>query len=327
MKKGVWMLKLMAGLWLMVLWSPTNAADFDFKYPRSGVDMHLQKVSEHVWFVQGATGVATDNEGFISNAAVIIDDHDITIVDALGSPSLAEQLLSLIREISALPIKRVISTHYHADHIYGLQVFVEQGAEVLAPYGVHEYLNSPAAAERLEERRFSLEPWVNEQTRLVLPDKLIKKSTQLKGQAVSMTINYLGKSHSDADLTIFVEPDNVFITGDVIFEGRIPFVGDSDSKAWLETLNAMADQKGISALIPGHGGLAKDPAKAIGLTRDYLAYLREHLGAGVQEMMTFDELYDAIDWSPFENLPAFELGNRVNAYQVFLALEKEMLAQ
>jgi len=304
-----------------------QAAEFTFNYPRSTVDMELQKVSEHVYFVQGATGIATDNQGFISNATVIIGEKGLTIIDGLGSPSLAEQLLSLVREISDLPVIRVIATHYHADHIYGLQVFEDLGAKIYAPFGVDEYLNSPGAAERIEERRFSLDPWVNENTRLVLPDELVKESFVIDDGNTRLTVNYLGKAHSDADLTVLVEPDQVFITGDVIFEGRIPFVGDSDSKAWLETLDKMADKKGIKALVPGHGALATDPLQAIKLTRDYLAYLRLHLGDGVEEMMSFDELYSSIDWSPFEKLPAFNIGNRVNAYQVFLALEKELLEQ
>ncbi len=319
--------QLVTALTLALACSVSSAADFEFRYPRSTVDMRLQKVSEHVYFVQGATGVATDNQGFISNASVIIDSSGITVIDVLGSPSLAEQLLAEIRKISQLPIKRVIATHYHADHIYGLQTFEEQGARIFAPQGVHVYLNSQQAAERLEERRFSLEPWVNDDTRLVQPDELITRSLVLQDRDVSLTVNLLGKAHSDADLTVFVEPDQVFITGDVIFEGRIPFVGDSDSRAWLETLNRMAEQQGIKALIPGHGGLAKDPGKAIRLTRDYLAYLRAQLSAGVEEMMAFDELYATIDWSRFEKLPAFELGNRVNAYQVYLALEKELLEE
>jgi glyoxylase-like metal-dependent hydrolase (beta-lactamase superfamily II) len=294
-------------------------------YPPVSVDMKLIKVSEHVYFVQGATGVATDNEGFISNATAVIDDKGITIIDALGSPSLAQRFLELIREVSDLPVKRVIATHYHADHIYGLQVFKGMGAEIYAPDGVNDYLNSQAAADRLEERRFSLEPWVNENTRLVAPDVTISRSMSIQEDGVKLTINYLGKAHSDADLTVFVEPDNVFVTGDVIFEGRIPFVGDSDSKAWLKTLDSMAGKKGINALIPGHGGLASNPQKAITLTRDYLAYLRENLGPGVEQLMSFDEVYDSIDWGPFEQLPAFALGNRINAYQVFLSLEKELL--
>ncbi|MCK4709301.1 MAG: MBL fold metallo-hydrolase, partial [Gammaproteobacteria bacterium] len=161
---------------LLLLSFNLNAAEFNFKYPRSTVEMVLQKVSEHVYFVQGATGIATDNQGFISNATVVISDKGITIIDGLGSPSLAEQLLSEVRKISELPVIRVIATHYHADHIYGLQVFEEMGAKIYAPFGVDEYLNSPGAAERIEERRFSLDPWVNENTRLVPPDVLIEES-------------------------------------------------------------------------------------------------------------------------------------------------------
>lgn len=315
---------ILAGLFFLLSFN-CIAAEYKFTYPRSTVEMELQKVSEHVYFVQGATGIATDNQGFISNATVIISSKGITIIDALGSPSLAEQLMSEVRKISDLPVIRVIATHYHADHIYGLQVFEDMGAKIYAPFGVDEYLNSQGAADRIEERRFSLTPWVNEKTRLVYPDELTDESFVINDGDVQLTINYLGKAHSDADLTVLVEPDQVFITGDVIFEGRIPFVGDSDSKAWLETLNMMADKKGIKALIPGHGGLATNPLQAIKLTRDYLAYLRLHLGEGVEEMMSFDELYSSIDWSLFEKLPAFEIGNRVNAYQVFLALEKELL--
>ncbi len=310
---------------LLLLSSNSSASEFVFKYPLSTVEMELKKVSEHVYYVQGATGVATDNQGFISNATVIFGAKGITIIDALGSPSLAEQLLSKVRKISDLPVIRVITTHYHADHIYGLQVFEDLGAKIFAPFGVDEYLNSPGAVERIEERRFSLDPWVNENTRLVYPDVLVDESFSINDGDIKLIINYLGKAHSDADLTILVEPDQVFITGDVIFEGRIPFVGDSDSRAWLDTLNEMAGKKGIKALVPGHGGLATDPLKAIKLTRDYLAYLRLYLGKGVEEMISFDELYDSIDWTPFEKLPAFELGNRINAYQVFLALEKELL--
>lgn len=302
-----------------------NAGDFIFKYPRSTVDMALQKVSEHVYFVQGASGIATDNQGFIANASVIIGNKGITFIDSLGSPSLAEQLLSEVRKISDKPVIRVIATHYHADHIYGLQVFADLGAKIYAPFGVDDYLNSPAASDRLEERRFSLDPWVNDDTRLVYPDVLIKDSFTIDDGDITMTLNNIGKAHSDADMTVYVEPDQVFISGDIIFEGRTPFIGDGDSKAWLETLNVMAEQKGIHALIPGHGSLAGDPLKAITLTRDYLAYLRDNLGEGVEEMMSFDELYSSIDWTPFEKLPAFQQANRINAYQVFLALEKELL--
>lgn len=294
------------------------------QYPPSEVEMSLTKVSEHVFYAQGAAGIATENEGFISNAGVILTDAGIVLVDALGSPSLAVLLRSKIRELSSLPIIKVIATHYHADHIYGLQVFKDDGAEIIAPAGYLEYLDAPIAEERLEERRFSLAPWVNENTRLVPPDVVIDASTTMKIGNVELDIDFLGSAHSDGDLTVLVKNDSVLISGDLIFEGRVPFTGSGDTANWLATLERF-DETGIKALIPGHGPAAKKPAEAIQLTLNYLKNLRSEMQAGVDEMMTFDETYSAADWSEFENLPAFDATHRPNAYGVYLSLEQESL--
>ena len=144
------------------------------------VDMELKQVSAHVYYVQGKAGVATDNQGFVSNAAVVVTGAGVVVFDALGTPALGRLLLEKIREISSEPIVTVIVSHYHADHIYGLQVFADLEAQVLAPNGAVEYLNSPQAAERLEERRVSLYPWVDEDTRLIWPDRYIRASEEFR---------------------------------------------------------------------------------------------------------------------------------------------------
>lgn len=295
-------------------------------YAPTSVEMNVKKVSEHVYYVEGEPGIATDNEGFISNAGFVITGDGVVVFDALGTPSLANKLVSKIRELTEQPIRKVIVSHYHADHIYGLQVFEEIGAEISAPEGAQKYLQSEAAKERLEERQFSLEPWVNENTHLVLPDVTLSKSTNFTMGDVAFTINYMGKAHSDGDLSMLVEPDRVLFSGDIIFEGRVPFVGSADTKNWLETLTRL-ETGGLTALIPGHGPASTSPDETIALTRAYLAYLREVMGAAVDEFIAFDEAYGEADWSKFRDLPAFEEANRTNAYQVYLSMEAELLGQ
>jgi len=215
-------------IFILVVISPTLYAET--KYAPTSVDMEIKKVSEHVYYVEGIPGIATDNEGFISNAGFIITADGVVVFDSLGTPSLANKLVQKIKTITRQPIKKVVVSHFHADHIYGLQVFEELGAEIIAPYGAQKYIRSDVAKERLEERQFSLEPWVNENTRLVLPDTTIEKSTEFTLGGLTFTINFMGKAHSDGDLTMLVEPDKVLFSGDIIFQGRIPFVGSADSK-------------------------------------------------------------------------------------------------
>ena len=248
----------LATLCLTMLLAPPAAAAGN--YAPSSVDMEARQVSEHVYYVEGAPGIATDNEGFVSNAGFVITGDGVVVFDALGTPSLADKLAGKIREITDQPIRRVIASHYHADHIYGLQVFEDMGAEISAPEGAQKYLQSEAAKERLEERRFSLEPWVNEDTRLVLPDTTISKSDSFTMGDVTFTINYMGKAHSDGDLSMLVEPDRVLFSGDIIFEGRIPFVGSADTRNWLETLTRL-ETGGLTAPVYGYSGL--HPATAL----------------------------------------------------------------
>lgn len=293
-------------------------------YPATGVAMDLKKVSEHVYYVQGNAGIPTDNEGFISNAGFVVTDEGVVVFDTLGTPSLANLLLTKIRSITDKPILKVIVSHYHADHIYGLQVFKELGAQIIAPKGAMDYLSSPEAAERIEERRFSLEPWVNNTTQLISPDVIVEKPMTFKHGDITFIIDVLGAAHSDGDLTLYVESERVLFSGDIIFEGRIPYLGDANTKNWLDTLIKMEVGK-IAALIPGHGPAAKDPNKAISATRNYLAKIRTVMSKAVMNFDDFAETYDKTNWSEFENLPAFAEANRRNAYQVFLSMEQELV--
>jgi glyoxylase-like metal-dependent hydrolase (beta-lactamase superfamily II) len=288
------------------------------------VDMEVKRVSEHVYYVEGRPGMASENQGFISNAGFVVTGAGVVVIDALGTPALAELLLEKIRGVTDQPVVRVIATHYHADHIYGLQVFAALDAEILAPAGADEYLASSAAQERLEERRFSLDPWVNENTHLVPPDRLLEEGIRFRLGDVEFVVTVVGAAHSRGDLMVYVLPDGVLFSGDVIFEGRVPFLGDADTRLWLELLQRLENQK-LVALIPGHGAAASDPDQAIALTRRYLTYLRQSMASAVENLVPFSEAYANTDWSGFEDLPAFEAANRRNAYQVYLSLEAEML--
>jgi len=285
------------------------------------VNMSLQQLSPRTYYVEGPPGTPTENEGFMSNAGVVVTSDGVVVFDALGTPSLAYKLQYLIRQITDKPIVKVVASHYHADHIYGLQIFKEMGAEIIAPAGAKDYLASEAANARLQERKESLFPWVDENTQLVVPDRYIEKDTELEVGDVKLKLIVLGSTHSQGDLMMQVEPDNVLFSGDLIFEGRIPFVAGSNPENWLQRLQNL-DVSKIKAIVPGHGNASKNPQQALAFTRGYLQYLFQNMGDAVNNLNSFDEAYSQTDWSQYESLPAF-VANRPNAYFVFLRLEAQ----
>ena len=309
---------------LIIITNVSCAITKSIDIPPVEIEMSLKKVSEHVYYVQGVAGIATDNKGFISNSAVIITDEGIIIFDALGTPSLAKKLLGKIRKVSDKPIKKIFISHYHADHFFGLQGLLSSGAEIYAPTGAQAYLARDGAEVRLNERRKSLKPWVNENTKLISPNHYISDDMQFKFGGLDISVMHFGSAHSDVDLSLYVQQDKVLITGDLIFSGRIPFIGGNDLKGWVSKIDKLGELP-AKIIIPGHGASFTDFKKGSTLTKNYLNLLQAVMFKGVEDLMSFDEIYAETDWSEFDKLPAFKTGNRINAYRVFLNAEKTAL--
>lgn len=283
------------------------------------------KVSEHVYYVQGLPGIASEqNEGYNSNAGFIVTNDGVIVVDALGTVPLGKEFIKAIRSVSDKPIKRVLVTHYHADHVYGLQAFKEAGAEVWAHRAGMQYVDGSEGPARLEQRRRDLFPWVNEQTRIVRADRWLDGDEKFEFGGLHFELIYMGPAHAPDDMVIVVREDQVFFSGDIIFTGRIPFVGEADSKRWLQTMSKLLDLK-PKLMVTGHGKVSTDPASDLKLTRDYLTYLRQVMGKAVEDFVPFEEAYARTNWSQFAKVPAFDAANRINAYGTYLLMEKESL--
>lgn len=285
--------------------------------------MVAQKVSPSSWYVEGVSALGTSaNQNFISNAAFVVTPAGVVVIDALGSPALAERLLAQIKTITPLPVTHVLVTHYHADHIYGLQTFKAAGAKIIAHRAAKEYLNSETARLRMEASRQQLAPWVNEETRLVPADQWIDGDTSLTVGGVVFQLKLVGPSHTPEDIAVFMPSEKVLFAGDLVFRSRIPYVGQADSRHWIvaiETLLAFD----TAVIVPGHGGISKEARKDMQQTRDYLVYLRSTMGQAAKNLEPFEEAYTATDWTQFEHLPLFRVANRMNAYNTYLLLEQE----
>jgi glyoxylase-like metal-dependent hydrolase (beta-lactamase superfamily II) len=316
------MLRIFSLIVLLGLSGLSHALDTDATVPMTAV-----KVGQHSYYIEGQAGQASsENQGFMSNAGFVVTRDGVVVFDALGTVPLAKKMLGVIRKITPRPVKRVIVSHYHADHFYGLQVFKEQGAEIWAHRNAQGLTRTEAAKERFEQRKQELFPWVDEHTRFLEPDVYLEGDTDFVLGGVHFGIRHVGPAHSAEDLAVFVKQDGVLYAGDLVFKGRVPFVGDADSKAWLASLDKLTAMK-PRVMVPGHGSVSRAPAKDLALTRDYLTYLRSEIGKAVANLEPFEEAYARIDWSRFSKLPAFEAANRPNAYNTYLLMERELLSQ
>ena len=300
---------------LMALWAAAAEA-------QTTIRPQAVPVAPDSYMVQGLSALGSGaNRNFISNAGFVVTKEGVLVVDALGSPALARELLEEIRRITPAPVRYVVLTHYHADHIYGLQVFKDAGATVIAHQAGRLYLNSDTAALRLQASREELAPAVDAGTRLVPADRWIEGRTTLQLGGLDFVLQPAGPAHTPEDLVVWVPQLRLMFAGDLVFRGRIPFVGQADSGRWIGALDTLlAFDAGV--IVPGHGPASRSARADLELTRDYLVYLRQTMGEAARNMDPFEEAYARTDWSRFDKLPLFHAANRINAYNTYLLMEQ-----
>lgn len=321
----------------LVAGAPGLAADpVDTPYGEVSLPFVLHQVpGVPVYYVIGLSGVpGADNEGHTSNAGFVVTDEGVVVFDALGTPALGYRLLQRIREVTDVPVARIIISHYHADHVYGLQAFKEHAANppvwaqrlALGYVGGDRASQGEDAQRRLAQRREALYPWVDENTYIVMPDETFDKATSFTLGGVSFELKHLGPAHAPGDTILLVRDYGALFSGDVIYEGRVPFLDspETDTRNWLKGLDALTSlQPAPRHVIPGHGDASNDITGAVTTTRTYIQYVRGAMQQAVDDFVPFDEAYEDTDWSDYRAMPAFDASNRGNAYRIYLELEAD----
>ena len=310
--------------WLGVVAVAWSAALAGAQTPAPRPFMQAKSVTANVYYVQGLPEIGSSaNQNFISNAGFVVTSEGVVVIDALGSPELARRLMAEIRKVTSKPIHTVVLTHYHADHIYGTQVFKDAGARIMAHGAAREYLTSETARLRLESSRQELWPWVDENTRLVPADEWLSEAKTFSVGGVRFEVQPVGPSHTAEDLVVYLPQQKVLFAGDLVFRNRIPFVGQADSRHWMEAMQSLLK---IDArwVVPGHGPISTEAKADMTMTRDYLIYLRETMGRAAREMEPFESAYANTDWRKYEHMPLFKSANRMNAYNTYLLMEQEV---
>src|SRR5258708_5832031 len=265
-------------------------------YPSLTVPLKLDKIrGKPIWYSTGSPGIpGKDNEGNTSNAGFVVTSDGVVVFDALGTPSLGWALLQEIRKVTDKKIRYVVLSHYHADHIYGLQAFRDHtDAIIVAQERAGEYRDNEEtadekASQRLDQRRAALSPWVDGNTRVVPPDIAFRDRMTIALGDRRLTLIYAGPAHSSSDMMMMVEPDGVLFAGDIVQNGRIPFM-NSDDVSTTQWLNALSEVEKLDPkfIIPGHGRTSTEANQAIVFTRDCIQYLRRTMANAPPRLTQF----------------------------------------
>jgi glyoxylase-like metal-dependent hydrolase (beta-lactamase superfamily II) len=258
----------------------------------------LKKVTDGVY-----AALARPRNPINCNAAVVVYDDGVLVVDTHSRPSSARGLIEQIRTVTDRPVRYAVNSHFHWDHAQGNHAYPvafskqvsivssEATRENLATMGLERVkgqldaapaqiaaLRGRLAAEKDAGARARIEDEIGQQEsyvaelkglELTLPDLTFDKSLILHRKDKDIVLLFLGRGHTSGDVVAYLPKEKVVATGDLL-HGWMPFMGDGYPPEWVATLDQLA-KLDFEQIIGGHGDVK--PRSHVMVFRNYLADL------------------------------------------------------
>ena len=281
----------------------------------------VTEVADGVFVSVGPYELATPaNADDISNMAFVIGAEAVAVIDTGGSFQTGERLLAAIRRKTDRPIRYVINTHVHPDHILGNAAFQDTGAQFVGHRNLPEAL-AARASTYLAATRELIGDAAFAGTRAVPPTLLVTDRLDLDLGGRRLTLEAWPTAHTNTDLTIMDQRTGTWFVGDLVFSGHVPAL-DGSLKGWLAAIETMKSRLATRA-VPGHGPAALPWPGGLVPEERYLRRLADDVRQALRAGRTMQQAADEAARSERPNWALFDDFNARNAIAAYHELEWE----
>lgn len=298
-------------LWLLLafLAARVEAAPLRLEQVAPGVYVHI---GQHKDFEEGY-------DGDIANIGFVVGSDAVAVVDTGGSYAVGMALKEALRKITSLPIRYVINTHVHPDHVFGNAAFVEDGPRFIGHARLPEAMavRGDVYSRNLKKQLGS----AADHSRLVAPNETVQDRLTLDLGRRKLELRAWPNAHTNNDLSVFDTASGTLWTGDLLFIERTPSI-DGDVKGWLAAMDAL-DRLPAAATIPGHGPVTRDKRQAVMRQRAYLDALLRDVRGSIRQGTGMLETMETAAGSERGRWQLFDVVNRRNVNALYPALEWE----
>ncbi len=223
-----------------------------------------------------------------SNAGCVIGDGGVAVIDTFQDAAAARQLLAEIQKLTKLPIKFVVNTHYHIDHVTGNAVFAQAGAVIIAHRNVRDWIHTENLKFFGAGIKHEQKAWVEG---LFAPNLVYDSSLELFLGSRRILVRYF-PGHTGGDSVVSVPDANVYFCGDLFWRKTLPNLIDGTTDKWAESDSKLAAGGPRAAFVSGHGGVGT--AADVIEFRGYLIDLRALVAQSIKNGLSGYALLNAV---------------------------------
>ncbi|MGH6762059.1 MAG: quinoprotein relay system zinc metallohydrolase 2 [Phyllobacterium sp.] len=287
----------------------------------AGDALPVSRVAEGVYAFAGMHSLMTaGNGGKICNVGFIVGGDAVAVIDSGGSVAEARALIAAIRAVTEKPIRFLINTHMHPDHVFGNAAFRDAGAILVGHHNLPRALAS-RGDYYLSSYRDAMGSRLMDDIEIVPPSRLIADEEEIDLGGRILVLKAWKPAHTDNDLTVLDTRSQTLFTGDLCFVDHLPTI-DGSLLGWIAQLDALA-AIGADRAIPGHGPVPVRWPDGIAPERRYFETLVRDIRGAISDGKPMAEAVQSAAENERNNWSVFDEHNARNATAAFAELEWE----